>query len=298
VRFVIRGVSAILLDAGGVLVFPQPGLLLPPLFAAGVFPDAAALERAHYRAMVVQDLAATPPAAGTWWRDYLNGYVAACGVPQGRCSDVAVQVAEVTRGHAWSHVGTGAASGLRALAALGLPMGVVSNSDGTVQAELCRLGVCYAPDGPGPHMGVSVGVVIDTAVVGVAKPDPAIFGFALDILGVPANGTVLHVGDSLRYDVAGALAAGLQPVHLDPQGFCPAPDGHRHIRTLAELARILNLSGRRSPPAGDKLRACPDEREYAACAGPRCTSRRCATTRPTRARPATACCSGPATSAS
>jgi putative hydrolase of the HAD superfamily len=56
---------------------------------------------------------------------------------------------------------------------------------------------------------------------------------------VPASGTVLHVGDSLRYDVAGALAAGLEPVHLDPHGFCPAPDGHRHVRTLAELAQDL-----------------------------------------------------------
>jgi putative hydrolase of the HAD superfamily len=254
VRHVSWGVSAILLDAGGVLLFPQPGLLLPALFAAGVFPDIAALEQAHYRAMVVQDLAAAPPSAGTWWRDYLIGYVAACGVPQERCAEVAVQIAEVTRGHAWSHVGTGATGGLQALAALGLPMGVVSNSDGTVEAELRQLGVCYAPDGhnpppstgvhnPPPSPGVRVGVVVDSAVVGVAKPDPAIFGIALEALGVPASSTVLYVGDSLRYDVAGALAAGLQPVHLDPYGFCPLPSGHPHVRSLAELARILERTG-------------------------------------------------------
>jgi putative hydrolase of the HAD superfamily len=248
VRHVSRGVSAILLDAGGVLVFPQPGLLLPPLFAAGVFPDVAALEQAHYRAMVVQDLAATPPAAATWWRDYLTGFVAACGVPRERCGEVALQIVEVTRGHAWSHVGTGATSGLRALSALGVPMGVVSNSDGTVEAELRQLGVCYAPDHrqPGPYppdAGVRVGVVVDSAVVGVAKPDRAIFSIALDALGVPASGTVLYVGDSLRYDVAGALAAGLQPVHLDPYGLCPLPSGHPHVRSLAELARILERTG-------------------------------------------------------
>jgi len=88
-----------------------------------------------------------------------------------------------------------------------------------------------------------VGVVVDSAVVGVSKPDPAIFRIALDALGVPPSRTVLHVGDSLRYDVTGALAAGLQPVHLDPNGFCPAPDGHRHIRALAELAGILGGPG-------------------------------------------------------
>jgi putative hydrolase of the HAD superfamily len=230
------GVSAILLDAGGVLVFPQPDLLRPPLRALGVTPDIASFERAHYRAMVVQDLAGTPPVAGTWWREYLVGYLAACGVAEDRCRDVAAEVAEATAGRAWTHVGTGAMAGLRALAAAGLPMGVVSNSDGTVQAELRRLGVCHVPDGQEPA-GVPVGVVVDSAVVGVAKPDPAIFGIALAALGVPASGTVLHVGDSLRYDVAGALAAGLQPVHLDPHGFCPAPDGHRHTRTLAELAQ-------------------------------------------------------------
>jgi putative hydrolase of the HAD superfamily len=249
-------ISAILLDAGGVLVFPQPDLLRPPLQALGVSPDVAAFERAHYRAMVVQDVATVPPAPGTWWREYLVGYFAACGVAEDQCRELATEVAVATAGRAWTHVGTGAMAGLRALAALGLPMGVVSNSDGSVQAELRRLGVCYAPDAPdapgtpdapdapgersAPETaGIPVGVVVDSAAVGVAKPDPAIFGIALEALGVPASGTVLHVGDSLRYDVAGALAAGLEPVHLDPHGFCPAPDGHRHVRTLAELAQYL-----------------------------------------------------------
>ena len=233
-----QGISAILLDAGGVMIFPQPALLRPPLQTLGVSPDVASFERAHYRAMVVQDLAGTPPVAGTWWREYLVGYMAACGVAEDRCRDLAAEVAVATAGRAWTHVGTGVMSGLRALAALGLPMGVVSNSDGTVQAELRRLGVCYAANGQEPNAanGVRVGVVVDSAVVGVAKPDPAIFGIALEAIGVPASGTVLHVGDSLRYDVAGALAAGLQPVHLDPHGFCPAPDGHQHARILAELA--------------------------------------------------------------
>jgi len=231
-------ISAILLDAGGVLIFPQPDLLGPPLQALGMSPDVAAFERAHYQAMVAQDLAATPPVAGTWWRDYLVGYFAGCGVAQDQCRELATEVAAATMGQAWTHVGTGALAGLRALAALGLPMGIVSNSDGSVQSELRRLGVCYAPDAQ-DATGIPVGVVIDSAVVGVAKPDPAIFGIALDALGVPASGTVLHVGDSLRYDVAGALAAGLQPVHLDPHGLCPAPDGHRHVRTLTELARDL-----------------------------------------------------------
>jgi putative hydrolase of the HAD superfamily len=241
----VAAASAILLDAGGVLVFPEPDRVLPPMRAAGFTPDLATLERAHYRAMAVQDAAAAEPAAATWWRDYLLTYIAACGVPEARCEALAAQVHQGVRGHSWAHVGAGAIVGLRAVAALGLPMAVVSNSDGTVEGDLRRLGVCYAagpraPDRPPAELtGVKVGIVIDSAVVGVAKPDPAIFSIALDALGVPPSHAVLHVGDSLRYDVAGALAAGLQPVHMDPYGFCPAPDGHLHVRRLADLPSLL-----------------------------------------------------------
>jgi putative hydrolase of the HAD superfamily len=246
-----------LLDAGGVLVFPEPDRVLPPLRAAGFTPDLATLERAHYRAMAIQDAAALPPAQDTWWREYLLTYIASCGVPEEQCEALAIRVEHGVRGYSWAHVGIGAIDGLRAVAALGLPMGVVSNSDGTVEADLRRLGICYAPgapDDPGdpgdpgdPRVppatpettGVPVGVVIDSAVVGVAKPDPAIFYIALNAMHVPPGGTVLHVGDSLRYDVAGALAAGLQPVHMDPYGFCPEPAGHPHIRSLADLPLLV-----------------------------------------------------------
>jgi len=237
--------SAILLDAGGVLVFPEPARVLPPLHAAGFSPDLATLERAHYRAMAVQDAAPLPPAAATWWRDYLLTYIASCGVPEAKREALVAQIHQGVRGYSWAHVGRGAVDGLRAVAALGLPMGVVSNSDGTVEGDLRRLGVCYATaprdagQPPAELTGVEVGIVIDSAVVGVAKPDPAIFSFALDALGVPPSEAVLHVGDSLRYDVAGALAAGLQPVHLDPYNFCPEPDGHQHIRRLADLPSLL-----------------------------------------------------------
>ena len=231
------------------LVFPEPDRLLPQLRAAGVDPGLGALERAHYHAMAIQDAEASPPVSTSWWRNYLLGYVAACGVGPDRAELVAAELAQGTRGHGWAHVGLGAMDGLRAVAALGLPMGVVSNSDGSVEGDLRRLGVCYVrghSDGSEPWApGVPMGVILDSAVVGVAKPDPAIFRIALDALGVPADRSVLHVGDSLRYDVTGALAAGLQPVHMDPYGFCPAPDDHPHVRSLAELADSAFTLGRR-----------------------------------------------------
>jgi putative hydrolase of the HAD superfamily len=235
-------VRAILLDAGGVLVFPEPVHVLPPLRAAGLDPGPAALERAHYHAMAAQDREDMPPLRDSWWRSYLTTYVAACGVPEEHAGPLATEMAQHPQPGSWAHAGLGVRDGLAALAALGLPMGVVSNSDGSVQGDLRRVGLCYMPDGPGPRTedtsadGVEMGVILDSHVVGVAKPDPGIFRLALDALGVPAGRDVLHVGDSLRYDVTGALAAGLQPVHMDPYGLCPAPAGHPHIASLAELA--------------------------------------------------------------
>ena len=109
------------------MIFPQPDLLRPPLQALGLAPDVASFERAHYRAMVVQDLAVVPPAQGTWWREYLVGYFAACGVAEDQCRPLATDVAPATMGRAWTHVGTGVMAGLRALAALRGP--------GTAQRE-------------------------------------------------------------------------------------------------------------------------------------------------------------------
>jgi putative hydrolase of the HAD superfamily len=244
-------ISAILLDAGGVLLFPAPELLLPPLHAAGLEPTVAELERAHYRAMADCDRPGREPPGGQWWREYLRDFAAACGVPADAVDAVAGDIVGLTDGFAWTQVGPGVAGALGEINALGLPVGIVSNSTGQVEQALDRLDVCYAPGGAAPAsnaagdagggaQGITVGVVIDSAVVGVSKPDPQIFALALAALGLSAvdRSTVVHVGDSLRYDVAGALAAGVRPLHLDPHGFCPAPDGHEHIRRLSDVAAL------------------------------------------------------------
>ena len=180
--------DAILLDAGGVMIFPSPELLLPPLHAAGVQPTVADLERAHYRAMADCDQPGREPPGGQWWREYLQDFVTACGVPAAGAAAVAGDIAGLTDGFSWTHVGRGVVDALRGIAALGLPLGVVSNSTGEVEQALRQLAVCYAPgDGAGAAgRGIEVGVVIDSAVVGVSKPDPGIFALALDALGMPA----------------------------------------------------------------------------------------------------------------
>lgn len=99
---------------------------------------------------------------------------------------------------------------------------VVSNWDASLNAVLDRLGLAPLLDG-----------VVTSAVVGARKPDGAIFARALEIAGVPAR-QALHVGDSLDEDVAGARAAGIEPVLIRREGG-DLPAGVRTIASLAEL---------------------------------------------------------------
>ena len=57
-------------------------------------------------------------------------------------------------------------------------------------------------------------VMICSFDIGVPKPDPRIFEFALDLLGVRPQEAVM-VGDSLEADVKGALGAGMRAVLVD-----------------------------------------------------------------------------------
>jgi putative hydrolase of the HAD superfamily len=76
--------------------------------------------------------------------------------------------------------------------------------------------------------------IVTSAQAGARKPSPAIFLAALELAGTgPEQAT--HVGDSLEEDVAGALAAGVEPV-LVRRGGAPGPPGVRTIASLAELA--------------------------------------------------------------
>jgi putative hydrolase of the HAD superfamily len=57
--------------------------------------------------------------------------------------------------------------------------------------------------------------VIDSHVVGFKKPDPQIFYHALTVSRAEPACT-LHVGDLYNVDVAGARAAGLHAILIDP----------------------------------------------------------------------------------
>ncbi|WP_287129666.1 HAD-IA family hydrolase, partial [Candidatus Cyanaurora vandensis] len=87
---------------------------------------------------------------------------------------------------------------LTVLQARGLPLVVVSNFDQRLIQVLRELG-----------LSSYFQAVVYSSLVGHAKPDPAIFTYALARVQLrPAQ--VLHVGDSRRADLLGAQQAGLR----------------------------------------------------------------------------------------
>lgn len=218
--------DAVSLDVGGVLVVPDHGALGGALTRAAIDHDRARFGEGHYLAMAAMDRATSDPEDFT---DYLWGFVAAVGVAEGDRPKAHDVLDEVLRTAVWCQPVPGSRAGLRSLEAAGLRLAVTSNSDGTVADLLRRHEWVQVGDGP----GVPVEVITDSGIVGVGKPDPLVFHATIDELGL-APERILHIGDSVYYDVEGAAAVGLQTLHMDPFGLCGST-GHAHVRSLGEL---------------------------------------------------------------
>jgi len=94
------------------------------------------------------------------------------------------------------------------------------------------------------HHGLRFSAVVTSEDAGAYKPSRRVFQQGLDALGLRAD-EVLHVGDSLTADVAGAQAAGIVPVWVNRRRRRP-PDGREAVREITTLARLTELlAGRR-----------------------------------------------------
>ena len=223
-----HGFDAVSLDVGGVLVVPDHGVLAGALDRMGIGYDRDRFGIGHYEAMAAVDRAASHAEDFT---DYLAGFLAAVGVGDGDRARAHDALVDVLRTPVWCQPVPGSRDGLQVLAATGVRLAVTSNSDGTVEDHLARHEWVQVGRGP----GVPVEVVTDSGIVGVGKPDARVFNATIDALGLPAA-RILHIGDSVVYDVDGAAAVGMQAVHMDPYGLCDAD--HAHVRALGDVLQL------------------------------------------------------------
>lgn len=205
--------SAVLLDAGGVFVLPDPKRVLGAFSRAGCDVDPSVLTAAHYRAAA--RLTTDVDVENGWaeaWLGYLRTYIEACEVDHAWRDEAHLHLdSEFADAALWVEPIDGAKDGLQALADTGVRLGIISNADGLMAQRLAAFEICQV----GPGMGVPIEFVIDSGNVGLMKPDPRIFQAALELLGLDADAT-WYVGDTPAIDVVGARRAGIRPFVIDP----------------------------------------------------------------------------------
>jgi putative hydrolase of the HAD superfamily len=136
----------------------------------------------------------------------------------------------------------GAVEALREIRSLGVRLVLVTNGAAEAQsAKIRRFGLAALFDGE----------VIE-GVLGIGKPDPAVYRHALAVVGAAA-GDAWMVGDNLEWDVAAPQSLGLRGIWIDPVGRGLPPDaGCRPDAIVSGLPELLALM-RRLPAAPTRL---------------------------------------------
>ncbi len=117
------------------------------------------------------------------------------------------------------------------LGARGVPVGIVSNSEGRLAELVAELG--YSALFP---------VIVDSGRLGIDKPDPRIFQHAAGLLGVRLS-EIVHVGDAWQADVLGARAAGAEAVWFSPVDDRALPEKVVACSDAASLRAVFQAFG-------------------------------------------------------
>lgn len=220
----------VLLDAGGTLIGIDYDRVRIAIRSTGLEPDDEALDVAEARARRWADAAVRERlGARGLWDGYFARVLRTVGVDE---ADIVPAVERLWEMHhelgLWRRPLPFALETVEKLARAGKRLAVVSNAEGQVEGDLREAGFAR-------HLET----VVDSHVVGVAKPDPRIFAIALERIGCSVQ-DALYVGDVPAYDVVGARAAGMPVVLIDRHAVHDDVDCPR-IRSIRELPGVLGL---------------------------------------------------------
>jgi HAD superfamily hydrolase (TIGR01509 family) len=216
--------QGILFDAGGTLVQVHADRLAQALRDRGADPRDFGV--AFWRTLALLEDEFSPHSGdfAGWWPHWLGRLAANCGVPAHLMAQAWIEADAAQQ--LWDDPLPGAAECLIRLREAGMKVGVVSNADGRIAGALERAGLAPLLD-----------VIVDSTIVGVHKPDPAIFDHALQPLGLRAQ-EAWYLGDTVAYDAAAADAAGLTSWVIDHPGLGMV-EHPRRVRTLTDFADIV-----------------------------------------------------------
>ena len=112
------------------------------------------------------------------------------------------------------------------------PMMLVSNFYGNIDEVLREYGIRHLFKG-----------IIESAVVGVRKPNPTLFKLGVDALELEPS-EVLVVGDSLRKDIQPAEQLGCKVLWLKGKGWTEEEDAQTHPCTIANVNQVADWINR------------------------------------------------------
>lgn len=224
----LKDARAVLFDVGGTLAHPDWERLAHLAQAEiGRSFDTAEMRRKLYETLRTYDAQLSDPAVravtrrpGWLFRDMF----AALGVHAELCERLAIRMlAAHDEKHLWCGLDPEAVCVINALKSAGLRVGCISNTEDGRLKDLMEM----------MKISEHFDLLVDSYVVGLRKPDAAIFHHALEQLSIAPHETV-YVGDSYGHDVLGATAAGLRTILLDPLDLYKETDCQR-IHALREL---------------------------------------------------------------
>jgi len=226
-------VAAVTFDAGQTLIELDTAMLAARLGERGVVTTAAALAGAESPAWARYEQVVRAGGHTGHWQTFMAALVAgASGVDGEHAAELAAWLwSEQPHRNLWRRPVPGMIELVRELRRAGVAVGVISNSEGRLAELFVELG--WADE---------FGFVLDSARVGLDKPDRRIFDLALAQLGVRADQTV-HVGDSRIADIGGARGAGWRAIWFGRAVSEVADDGVASARDAGECARALRAWG-------------------------------------------------------
>lgn len=238
----VRDVDLLCLDAGNTVIFLDHARLAELARGLGHDVRAEVLVRTEGEAKALAETGGLldvtwayrerPGAIG--WGRMVGTIVHRAGVAE---ASVPALLGDAWRVHEarnfWCKVPEGLGEALDAVRAVGVKVAIISNSEGMLDRLFTDLGVLQHFD-----------LVVDSGKVGVEKPDPRIFRFALERFDIPAE-RALHLGDVFATDVLGARAAGIRHALIDPYKHYAGRHAEvPRVPGVVEVARALEESRR------------------------------------------------------
>ncbi len=217
-------IRAVLYDVGQTLLYPDFPFLKKLLAEYGVQTEVMSLARS---AAMAREKIARAKGNERNYQAFFGYWMKLAGAAEKDIPEILRKIYERhQREHLWNWLDPEAKDALSTLHSRGYRLGIISNADGQISEAMARFGLAQYFD----H-------IIDSALVGVEKPDLKIFFMALEKFQLPAA-ACLYVGDNYDNDIIGARNVGMAPLLLDPFDAVPENDVDR-IHRLSELLQLL-----------------------------------------------------------